>query len=711
MPTARRARPAPGRARASRQKAPGCCGGAVAAILLLASAAGLAQPLPDAAAAGGLVEIEVVGHRLGREASSVTLLSAADLQDAPSSRLDEILGQVPGLTLFRRATSRTAHPTIQGVSLRGLGPNGAGRTLVLVDGVPQNDPFGGWVYWNALSGLPLAGAAVVRGGSAVRWGSQALAGAIDLQTSGAEAGIAGEARLGSLGTVDGWGRVGVALGDARLMLDGAGFDSDGPFLLAPEQRGVVDVRAASRAWRLGGRLDAPLGTAVTATLRLARFEERRVNGIEGATNATGAWDVSLGLAGTAPVSWGLTLYYKDRQFRNRFVAVDAARASARPVLDQFDVPASGFGGHGFVGFTAGAHRFELGGDLRRNAGRTNERFRNLGAGFTRTRRAGGHQLIAGVYGDWSWQAGGTRLSAGARLDRWRLSDGQRLETDIATGAVLRDDAIARRSGWVATGRLGLRHRMTRALAFKAAAYTGFRLPTLNEYFRPFRVRNDITEANPNLDPERLYGIDVGLAIDGRAGAHLTLAYFRNWLRRAVANVTLAEGPGFFPPTGFVPPGGVLRQRRNIDTVLADGLEVAARLPLFGTRLTLGLGYLFVDARVSDGGDAAALTGKRVAQSPRHQLVLSATATPVERLRLHAEMRYGAAQFDDDLNRRRLGAYATVNMSLAYDLGARMQGFIEAWNLFDVRVQAALSGDGLITLAQPRTVSAGVRLRY
>ena len=53
-----------------------------------------------------------------------------------------------GFTLFRRSSSLVANPTTQGVSLRGTGSSGASRTLVLWDGIPLNDPFGGWVYWD-----------------------------------------------------------------------------------------------------------------------------------------------------------------------------------------------------------------------------------------------------------------------------------------------------------------------------------------------------------------------------------------------------------------------------------------------------------------------------------------------------------------------------------------------------------------------------------
>lgn len=60
------------------------------------------------------------------------------------------LRQVPGFSLFRRSSSVVAKPTTQGVSLRAIGSSGASRTLVLWDGIPINDPFGGWVYWTRI---------------------------------------------------------------------------------------------------------------------------------------------------------------------------------------------------------------------------------------------------------------------------------------------------------------------------------------------------------------------------------------------------------------------------------------------------------------------------------------------------------------------------------------------------------------------------------
>src|SRR5581483_4965368 len=86
-------------------------------------------------------------QRLGDTPASVNVLTEEQIQSSPAVIADDVLRQVPSFSLFRRTSSLVAQPTTQGVSLRGIGPSGQSRTLVLLDGVPFNDPFGGWVYW------------------------------------------------------------------------------------------------------------------------------------------------------------------------------------------------------------------------------------------------------------------------------------------------------------------------------------------------------------------------------------------------------------------------------------------------------------------------------------------------------------------------------------------------------------------------------------
>ena len=96
--------------------------------------------------------VEVTAARtplaLDASASSVRMVTAEQLQEAPGFTLDDRLRQVAGFQLFRRTSSWVANPTTQGTTLRGLGSTAASRTLVLIDQVPLNDAYGGWIHWN-----------------------------------------------------------------------------------------------------------------------------------------------------------------------------------------------------------------------------------------------------------------------------------------------------------------------------------------------------------------------------------------------------------------------------------------------------------------------------------------------------------------------------------------------------------------------------------
>ena len=111
-------------------------------------------------------------------------LKAQDLRDNPSHSLDQVLKQVAGLQLFRRSDSTSGHPTSQGVTLRALGGNASSRALLILDGVPQTDPFGGWVNWPAYDPAGLGRVQIVRGGGSVANGNGALAGTIDMESLG-----------------------------------------------------------------------------------------------------------------------------------------------------------------------------------------------------------------------------------------------------------------------------------------------------------------------------------------------------------------------------------------------------------------------------------------------------------------------------------------------------------------------------------------------
>ncbi len=278
----------------------------------------------------------------------------------------------------------------------------------------------------------------------------------------------------------------------------------------------------------------------------------------------------------------------------------------------------------------------------------------------------------------------------------------------ATGSRLTDATFADRAGDEINGRLGARVQATKALALRGAFYSGFRVPTLNELYRPFRVGNDVTEANPALAAEHLLGGELALEWQATSTFRISGTGFVNRLEDAVSNVTIGVGPGTFNPGGFIPAGGVLRQRQNVDLVVAPGFEATAAWQLHPTLRWRG-SYLFTHPTIERAADPA-LRGKLLAQTPEHVFTTGLEWTPTARWHAGMQVRYSARQFEDDQNSRVLAPFATVDAAIGYDFSSWGSATLRVENLFEAKIESGKSADGLISLGAPRQVSLAVRLR-
>ena len=188
-----------------------------------------------------------VGTPLGETAESVEVLSRQEMESAAAEAVDQVLRQVPGFTLFRRSDSRTANPTSQGASLRGVGGNGASRTVVLFDDIPLNDPFGGWIYWGRIPREDVSSIEVLRGGGSSLYGSGALSGVVNVtpQTTAGNL-ISAELSGGSESTPDVSLATSWLLKSWSLGTSGEFFRTGGYILVPADQRGTVDTAAKHR---------------------------------------------------------------------------------------------------------------------------------------------------------------------------------------------------------------------------------------------------------------------------------------------------------------------------------------------------------------------------------------------------------------------------------------------------------------------------------
>ncbi|HYX48087.1 MAG TPA: TonB-dependent receptor [Sphingomicrobium sp.] len=665
-----------------------------------------APPPPQAPQAAIVITGKALPEAKSERVYDVQLISRRQIEQSPSHELDQLLKDIPGLELFRRSDARSGHPTSQGVTLRALGGNASSRALLVLDGVPQADPFGGWVNWPAYDPADLSEIRVVRGGGSVANGPGALAGTIEM-TSRSDSGLSGELDAGSRDSLDARGRAAVDAGGGVLSLSARGQRSDGFIPVTEATRGPADEAAPYHDWSSRARWVAPLASDTELQASLDGFHDWRTRGTDFTENRTNGADASVRLVGRGPWQWSALGYWQWRNLMSSFASVTAGRMEANRVSLQYSVPSHGLGSS--LELRPPMPRgieLRLGADTRRTTGESREFFSYVDGDPTRRRAVGGDSWTAGAYAEATADLGGATLTGGARVDHWSITNGHLFEQTIATGAVLTDTHDPSRGGWLPTVRGGVTAPLGGGVRLRSAAYLGWRMPTLNELFRPFRAGSDATAANPDLNPERLAGAEAGLEY-ARGPLQLSLTGFVNRLRDAIANVTMGHGPGTFPGVGFVGPGGTYFVRENVDAVKVRGIEASANWS--DGHWFARAGASFTHARMEGSGSAEFLDGLRPAQTPNFGGTL-AVGWEDGRRSVQLVLRRVGAQFDDDLNTGVLRGATTLDAFASWPLANRLDLVARAENLTNSLVMAGINGDNSVERATPRTLWIGLELR-
>lgn len=677
---------------------------ALLAALFIASPAAAAET-HDAAG-----DIVVTGRGLaapiGDAAYDVVTLDRSLIESSASNRIEDVLRDVAGLQQYRRSDSRSAHPTSQGVTLRGLGGNASSRALLLLDGVPQTDPFGGSVNFPAYPPDRLAAIRVTRGGGSGAQGPGALAGTIELESAGVDMlpRLSADLAYGSRDSIDASAGASARLGEGFASISASYQRGDGFIPIVKDQRGTIDRPAPYEQASVAARAVVPVGEQTELQAALLAFTDARERGTAYTANSAQGADASLRLVGRGRWGWSALAYLQARAFSSQFASVGAGRASVTQSLDQHNVPATGLGARVELRPPIAENiELRLGGDWRRTRGRTEELYTFVAGLPTRGRDAGGQTETLGAFAELSARLGALTLTGGGRVDHWQISGGHLDEWTLATGAPLTASLYPDRQGWKRTGRAGLAYDVVPAVTLRAAAYVGWRLPTLNELYRPFRAGADATAANPALRPETMKGAELGIDWRPAEGVKLAATLFAARLDDAIANVTIARGPGTFPGVGFVSAAGVYRQRQNLDRIDSRGVEfdASARLGDF----SLAASYAYADAQVHASGTAAPLDSLRPAQTPRHQ-----ASTTLGWRWLSTTLRYVSAQYEDDQNSRDLSSAFTVDARIAVPVTRRLTLDLRGENLSNARIEATIGADGTIERALPRTLWVGLSYR-
>ncbi|MBZ5547842.1 MAG: TonB-dependent receptor [Acidobacteriia bacterium] len=641
-------------------------------------------------------------------ADSVTI-SHDDLATTPAVALDDVLRKVPGFTLFRRSSSRTANPSTQGVSMRGVGASGTSRALVLVDDIPLNDPFGGWVYWDRVVRESISDVEVVRGGAdASLYGSTAMGGVIQFRTRQPEqTAISAEGSWGSENTPElslfAATRLGPWQGSASTDL----FRTNGYIPVPESQRGAVDSPANSRHELTTVELGRRFGNFSRFFARGSYFDEGRHNGTVIQKNTTQLGDFATGwnyeTASVGAIS--ARLFGLFESYHQTFSAVTSDRNSETLTDDQY-VPSQALGGSAQWSRPVGRVQTLVAGfEMREVHGSSNDVVTvgtNLSGGRERTTRLFGEDILQIT----------PRLIANLSLgyDHWSDFSARLIQIRSNVPTVF---PYADRSADALNPRASLLYRVGHSTSLTASGYRAFRAPTLNELYRSFRQGNAVTNGNPTLHAERLTGVEAGVRqslLSDRLNLRTT--FFWNDITDAIVNVTLSQTP---PP--------ILRKKENVARTLSTGLNLDGEFRISNT-LQLAGGYQFAHAVVSSYTPDPSvivlnpsLVGNWVPEVPHQQFTLQARYVHPKIITATVQGTFVGQQFDDDLNTFLLKRFFTVDLYLGRSLGHGLEVFAASENVFNQRYYTALTPVPVPPPAPPPVPSLGppvlarIGLRY
>lgn len=592
---------------------------------------------------------------LDRVGSAVTVISRREIEDRQAVTAADALRIVPGVSI---AQSGPLGGLTQ-IRMRGAEAN---QVLVLIDGVEANDPATSDEFsFEHLTTFDIERIEVVRGPQSALWGSDALAGVINvitrrpsepLQTEGYFEG--GSNRFANGGMLIGAreGRGSISLSGSRLRTDGTnvsrtGSENDGYENTTANLTAAYDVLPSLTLDLSGRHTDAT--THFDGISYLTGLPSDDANG-DGVTDyyATDAKQNYLRLGGRLEVAggrWSHELHYA-------ITATDT------------DTQGEGFspGTRDYSSTAASKYGLYYQTSIRVTADSANQPGHVLTLA-TDHEREEFRQRAFSPDGDQQQSLEDTGVVA-----EYLAYIGSRLSLSVSA----RHDGYNRfkdATTWRATASYMLPPSGSR---LHASIGTGSKAPTFTELFGYFP---GTFTGNPDLKPERSTGWDAGLEQRFAAGAIVAdLTYFHADLEDEIDGFVIVDQDNFIATA--INETGTSRRKGLEFSLLAD----------FSQHYSANLSYTYTDASQPGPGG----TQQREVRRPLHSGTLNVTGRWLDsRLTADLGIAYTGERVDEYFppyplpeERVRLSAYTLVNLAASYRLSSAVTLYARLQNALD-----------------------------
>jgi outer membrane cobalamin receptor len=647
-------------------------------------------------------DILVTATRSERSATdvpvSLSLVSADRLAATPAKALDDVLRHVPSVDLPISASDEI-HPTATTISMRGLGGI---RALVLLDGVPLNDPFFGTIQWGR---APLEGidrVEIVRGGEATLWGNYAMGGVINvISRDPTQTALFLQGSGGNLGSYRASANGALVVSDAlKLSLEAETDHTDGFNESLPAERGPITRPNAFSAHNVSLGTAFKLGAQTTAHARISYHGNdqryQTVLGFNTQRNWTYSGDLTQRIGSG---SLNATLFHGEGRFRtdntgtpSGFVSNAAEYVQNRHTTPVHDTGASLVWSQSLSGVL---RSYTLGVDAHFISGSDTAQIYDETGKQVRTDIGRGKQRFIGGFVQASLRpVEPLEVLASARVQSF-------LNYDAFDGNPGGLGNLPSQRATTFNPRVSLRYAVSPALALRAAGYTAFRAPTMYNLYRTVSVPDGIFYSSATLTPEQLRGVEVGVDYT-MGGLRALVTLYTNTIRNLLTFRNLDADE--------LPPGFAFGAR-NINAGSARSRGVEAELNWAANEAwSFNAGYTYADSIIADNVLDPASVGLQQAYIPKHKLSASLSYAGAHGLSITPHIRYYSASFGDNDHTLQIDAHMVVDLSASYDVTTRLKVFANAQNLFNNRYIADNNGFEPRPLSSPFTVTAGVRIK-
>jgi iron complex outermembrane recepter protein len=604
--------------------------------------------------------------------SYVTELSEEQIEQSPQLVLEDLLRQVSGFNTFRRSssivTAPAEDPEAQGVTLRGVGPGGASRALVLLDGIPVNDAFGGWIYWDEIPLESIERIEVVEGGGSNLWGNEAEGGVINIISKRPEASQATiQASYGIRNTTEDAASADYIHGVVRTSLEADFFNTNGWPIVESGFRGPLDSNASSIHELFAGRVEFDPGNGSSSFLRGSFYNEdrdlgtpfRSASATRGFVNGGGALETDAGDL------FHLSVYAHLSDYNQAFSIANLPR-TVETASQLQSVPSTDVGG--FLTWTRSIfrdHQVAAGGDFRLIDGQSQDRFFDPAGTFIIDRTvSSGRQNFFGMFVEDVYRpADNLEVDLSVRGDFFDSFDGKIADTPIAgLPSTVTFPAHMRTA---TSPRLGVRYNPLEWLTLRAGLYQAFRVPTLAELYRQSSVEDLVLLPNPNLSPEFLEGGEIGFQCRKWTGLTFGATGYWDILHDPISNVVTATNP--------ITGDDAERTRMNLGRARIRGYQIDATYslasvlfttPSYLDPLTFTGSFLESEATLVSNPPDPTLTGRRLALVPWQTINFGLNYSNPFIGDLTIQEQYWGKQYEDSDNHDEQGSYWVTSLTLS-----------------------------------------------